>query len=66
MSNNRMRFRYAENERGVALLAVLMVVFLMTLLGLTSAQLAGQEMIIAGALHEERLAQHASMLPWTL
>ncbi|QOJ35709.1 MAG: hypothetical protein HRU82_12485 [Nitrospira sp.] len=59
MSNNRMRFRYAENERGVALLAVLMVVFLMTLLGLTSAQLAGQEMIIAGALHEERLAQHA-------
>ena len=48
------------DERGMALLTVLMVVFLLTLLGLTSMQLAGQEMAGAGALQEERLAHHAA------
>jgi len=49
-----------HDERGMALLAVLMVVFLLTLLGMTSMQLAGQEMVSASALQEERLAHHAA------
>jgi hypothetical protein len=49
-----------RDERGMALLAVLMVVFLLTLLGMTSMQLAGQEMIGASALQEERTAHHAA------
>ncbi|MGZ8383861.1 MAG: pilus assembly PilX family protein, partial [Nitrospira sp.] len=49
-----------RDERGMALLAVLMVVFLLTLLGMTSMQLAGQEMIGASALQEERMAHHAA------
>lgn len=44
----------------MALLAVLMVVFLLTLLGMTSMQLAGQEIVGASALQEERLAHHAA------
>jgi len=49
-----------QDERGMALLAVLMVVFLLTLLGMTSMQLAGQEIAGASALQEERLAHHAA------
>ncbi|MEP7151945.1 MAG: PilX N-terminal domain-containing pilus assembly protein [Nitrospira sp.] len=49
-----------RDERGMALLAVLMVVFLLTLLGMTSMQLAGQEMVGASALQEERTAHHAA------
>lgn len=49
-----------QDERGMALLAVLMVVFLLTLLGMTSMQLAGQEIVGASVLHEERLAHHAA------
>ena len=49
-----------QDERGMALLAVLMVVFLLTLLGMTSMQLAGQEIVGASALQEERLAHHAA------
>ncbi len=48
------------DERGMALLAVLMVVFLLTLLGMTSMQLAGQEVVGASALQEERVAHHAA------
>jgi len=44
----------------MALLAVLMVVFLLTLLGMTSMQLAGQEVVGASALQEERVAHHAA------
>lgn len=49
-----------QDERGMALLAVLMVVFLLALLGMTSMQLAGQEIVGASALQEERLAHHAA------
>ena len=49
-----------RDERGMALLAVLMVVFLLTLLGMTSMQLAGQEIIGTSALQEERTAHHAA------
>ncbi|MGC3973247.1 MAG: hypothetical protein QM771_02530 [Nitrospira sp.] len=42
------------------MLAVLMVVFLLTLLGMTSMQLAGQEIVGASALQEERVAHHAA------
>ncbi len=49
-----------RDERGMALLAVLMVVFLLTLLGMTSMQLAGQEVVGASALQEERVAHHAA------
>ncbi|MBI4000216.1 MAG: hypothetical protein HY348_00325 [Nitrospira defluvii] len=49
-----------QDERGMALLAVLMVVFLLTLLGMTSMQLAGQEIVGASAVQEERLAHHAA------
>lgn len=49
-----------QDERGMALLAVLMVVFLLSLLGMTSMQLAGQEIVGASALQEERLAHHAA------
>ena len=49
-----------HDERGMAMLAVLMVVFLLTLLGMTSMQLAGQEMAGASALQEEPLAHHAA------
>ena len=49
-----------RDERGMALLAVLMVVFLLSLLGMTSMQLAGQEMIGASALQQERTAHHAA------
>lgn len=52
--------RVRQDERGMALLAVLMVVFLLTLLGMTSMQLAGQEIVGASALQEERLAHHAT------
>jgi type II secretory pathway pseudopilin PulG len=44
----------------MALLAVLMVVCLLTLLGMTSLQLAGQEVVGASALQEERVAHHAA------
>lgn len=44
----------------MALLAVLMVVFLLALLGMTSMQLAGQEVVGASALQEERVAHHAA------
>ena len=47
--------RGAADERGMALLAVLMVVFLLALLGMTSMQLAGQEMAGASALQQERV-----------
>ena len=49
-----------RDERGMALLAALMVVFLLTLLGMTSMQLAGQEIVGASALQEERVAHHAA------
>lgn len=49
-----------QDERGIALLAVLMVVFLLTLLGMTSMHLAGQEVVGASVLQEERLAHHAA------
>lgn len=49
-----------NDERGMALLAVLMVVFLLTLLGMTSMHLAGQEIVGAGAIQEERVAHHAA------
>jgi len=49
-----------KDERGMALLAVLMVVFLLTLLGMTSMHLAGQEIVAAGAIQEERVAHHAA------
>lgn len=49
-----------QDERGIALLAVLMVVFLLTLLGMTSMHLAGQEIVGASVLQEERLAHHAA------
>ncbi len=49
-----------SDERGMALLAVLMVVFLLTLLGMTSMQLAGQEIVGGSAIQEERLAHHAA------
>lgn len=49
-----------QDERGMALLAVLMVVFLLTLLGMTALQLAGQEVVGASALQEERVAHHAA------
>lgn len=48
------------DERGIALLAVLMVVCLLTLLGMTSMHLAGQEIVGASVLQEERLAHHAA------
>ena len=54
------RITVRQDERGMALLAVLMVVFLLTLLGMTSMQLAGQEIVGASALQEERLAHHAA------
>ena len=54
------RLGMRQDERGMALLAVLMVVFLLTLLGMTSMQLAGQEIVGASALQEERLAHHAA------
>ncbi|MBA3753563.1 MAG: hypothetical protein H0X01_05385 [Nitrospira sp.] len=44
----------------MALLAVLMVVVLLTLLGMTSMQLAGQEIVGASAIQEERLDHHAA------
>ena len=59
-SNGNDRCLVRQDERGMALLAVLMVVFLLTLLGMTSLQLAGQEMAGASALQEERLAHHAA------
>ena len=49
------RLGMRQDERGMALLAVLMVVFLLTLLGMTSLQLAGQEIVVASDLQEERL-----------
>ena len=54
------RITVSNDERGMALLAVLMVVFLLTLLGMTSMQLAGQEIVGSSALQEERLAHHAA------
>ena len=59
-SMGRSRIAVRRDERGMALLAVLMVVFLLTLLGMTSMQLAGQEIVGASALQEERLAHHAA------
>jgi type II secretory pathway component PulK len=44
-SMGRSRIAVRRDERGMALLAVLMVVFLLTLLGMTSMQLAGQEIV---------------------
>ncbi len=49
-----------HNERGMALLAVLMLVLITALLGMTSMQLAGQELIGASALQEERQAHHGT------
>ena len=49
-SMGRSRIAVRRDERGMALLAVLMVVFLLTLLGMTSMQLAGQEIVGASAL----------------
>ncbi len=49
-----------QDERGMALLVVLVVVFLLTLLGMTSMQLAGQEIVGTSALQEERTAHHAA------
>jgi type II secretory pathway pseudopilin PulG len=63
MMNKRVEhsgLKMRRDERGMALLAVLMVVFLLTLLGVTSMQLAGQEIVGASALQEERLAHHAA------
>ena len=59
-SGERSAKRRQGDERGMALLAVLMVVFLLTLLGMTSMQLAGQEVVGASALQEERVAHHAA------
>lgn len=58
--NARRSMGMRQDERGIALLAVLMVVFLLTLLGMTSMHLAGQELVGASVLQEERLAHHAA------
>ncbi|MBS0171711.1 MAG: hypothetical protein JSR62_15285 [Nitrospira sp.] len=62
MNTNNVRRSAGEghDERGIALLAVLMVVCLLTLLGMTSMHLAGQEIVGASVLQEERLAHHAA------
>lgn len=59
-SNAQRRVGNQGDERGIALLAVLMVVCLLTLLGMTSMHLAGQEVVGASVLQEERLAHHAA------
>ena len=48
------------NDRGFALLAVLMLVCILSLLGMTSLQLATQEMTGTRALQEEHTAHHAA------
>ena len=48
------------NDRGFALLAVLMLVSILSLLGMTSLQLATQEMTGTRALQEEHTAHHAA------
>lgn len=59
-SNGQRIVGIQQDERGIALLAVLMVVCLLTLLGMTSMHLAGQEVVGASVLQEERLAHHAA------
>jgi hypothetical protein len=48
------------NDRGFALLAALMLVAILSLLGMTSLQLATQEMTGTRALQEEHTAHHAA------
>src|SRR5688500_17454028 len=50
----------AMNDSGFALLTVLMLVCILSLLGMTSVQLATQEMIGTRALQEEHTAHHAA------
>ena len=59
-SNAQRRVSKQQDERGIAMLAVLMVVCLLTLLGMTSMHLAGQEVVGVSVLQEERLAHHAA------
>lgn len=49
-----------ENEQGMALLAALMLLLMLTILGMTSMQLAGQEIVGVNGLQEERAAHHAA------
>ena len=49
-----------QSERGMALLAALMLLLMLTILGMTSMQLAGQEIAGVNALQEERAAHHAA------
>lgn len=48
------------NERGIALLGVLLALLILSVLGLTSMNMAGIEIQSAGATREERTAQHAA------
>jgi hypothetical protein len=55
-----MRFGQRQDERGMALLAALMMVFILSLLGMVSVQFANQETVGAKAVQDDHTARHAA------
>ena len=55
-----MRFGQRQDERGMALLAALMMVFIFSLLGMASLQSANQETVGAKAVQDDHMARHAA------
>ena len=55
-----MRSRERQDERGMALLAALMMVFIFSMLAMASLQFANQEAVGAKAMQDDHMARHAS------
>jgi hypothetical protein len=55
-----MRLKSRQDERGMALLAALMMVLIFSLLGMASLQFAGQETVGVKAIHDDHIARHAA------
>jgi hypothetical protein len=55
-----MRLELRQDERGMALLAALMMIFIFSLLGMASLQFANQEIVGAKAMLDDHTARHAA------
>jgi hypothetical protein len=55
-----MKIGRRRDERGMALLAALMMLFIFSLLGMASLQFANQETVAAKAMQDDHMARHAS------
>ena len=55
-----MKIGQRRDERGMALLAALMMLFIFSLLGMASLQFANQEIVGAKAMQDDHIGRHAS------